>query len=484
MSGIKTLRSTITYTIIGTLPVASSLLLLPFFTNLLSTADYGRLSLYIGFTLLVQVLTTFGLDSWVGIVFHKHSSDEATQRAKISNLLGFSLYIILLSILLWSIVGPLFFKSIFILKDGQTSTYAYLATLTGIISSPFKILTSLYINKKDPKSFFWTNLIYFILIVALTIGGMYVFPKTLIGPIVGRLLATIIITIYAVIKLNSWYGITYKIRIELQEILAFCSPLVIYFFLAWIVGNIDRYIILHFLTANDMAIFDFAIKATMILDLFINGITYSVNPTAYEALSKSPEEFHGKVNTIFAGINALAMLAITAAALMLPLIIPIFIHNKELFASFSLISIISAGYLVKVYTNILLIPYYFYQKTSRLLHVFVWSTMFYISTAVPMIYFWGLKGAALATIIAKVSQIPFLLKDSKKFFTFSFSLRSFILPTLFVFLISAAASILIISNHNATTIQSLLFVTVLGVVYLSYKSRLLDMYKSYKIRKQ
>ncbi len=483
MSGIKTLRSTITYTIIGTLPVASSLLLLPFFTNFLSTADYGRLSLYIGFTLLVQVLTTFGLDSWVGVVFHKYSNNANTQKTKISNLIGFSFYVILVSIVFWSIIGPLFFKSVFILKEGQTSTYAYLATLTGIISSPFKILTSLYINKKNPTSFFWTNLIYFILIVALTIGGMYIFPNTLIGPIVGRLLATTIITIYAIVKLKSWYGITYKIRIELKEILAFCSPLVVYFLLAWIVGNIDRYIILHFLTANDMAVFDFAIKATMILDLFINAITYSVNPTAYEALNKSPEEFHSKVNNMFAGINALVMVAITGSALVLPLIIPIFIHNSDLFASYSLICIISAGYIVKVFTNILLIPYYFYQKTSRLLSVFFFSTGFYILTAVPMIYFWGIKGAAVATIIAKISQIPFLLKDSKVFFTFSFSMKSFVLPTLFVFIVSAATSIAIINNNNNTIIQSLLFVTVLIIVYLSYKSKLLNLYKSHKSNK-
>lgn len=70
------IKSSIIYTLAGTLPMASSLILLPFYIHHLSTEVYGALASYLVFSLLVQILVTFSFDTSVYIYFHEFKKDD------------------------------------------------------------------------------------------------------------------------------------------------------------------------------------------------------------------------------------------------------------------------------------------------------------------------------------------------------------------------------------------------------------------------
>ncbi|MEO6884589.1 MAG: hypothetical protein ABI199_11270 [Bacteroidia bacterium] len=61
----KIFSSTILFSIGGLLPTMASLVLLFPYTQNLTIADYGALSIYISFTLLLQIIVNFGIDFFI-----------------------------------------------------------------------------------------------------------------------------------------------------------------------------------------------------------------------------------------------------------------------------------------------------------------------------------------------------------------------------------------------------------------------------------
>jgi O-antigen/teichoic acid export membrane protein len=68
------IKSSIIYTVAGALPMASAIILLPFYGNNLPLAVYGELATYIAFSMLVQVLVTYSFDTSVYVYYHEYKN--------------------------------------------------------------------------------------------------------------------------------------------------------------------------------------------------------------------------------------------------------------------------------------------------------------------------------------------------------------------------------------------------------------------------
>ena len=91
------IKSSLIYTVAGMLPMASAIILLPFYIENLSTADYGALSIYLAFSLFIQILTTYSFDTSLYIHFHEFKHDPA----KLSSFIS-SAFVLMLMIGGWS----------------------------------------------------------------------------------------------------------------------------------------------------------------------------------------------------------------------------------------------------------------------------------------------------------------------------------------------------------------------------------------------
>jgi O-antigen/teichoic acid export membrane protein len=70
------IKSSLLYTIAGSLPTASAIILLPFYLLFLSPANFGVLAIYTAFSVLIQILTTFSFDTSLYIYFHDFKEDR------------------------------------------------------------------------------------------------------------------------------------------------------------------------------------------------------------------------------------------------------------------------------------------------------------------------------------------------------------------------------------------------------------------------
>src|SRR5690606_12013974 len=73
--GKKFLKSSVIYTVAGSLPMASALILLPFYVEHLSTSDFGALSIYFAFSYFVQLLTTYSFDTSLYVHYHEFKKE-------------------------------------------------------------------------------------------------------------------------------------------------------------------------------------------------------------------------------------------------------------------------------------------------------------------------------------------------------------------------------------------------------------------------
>lgn len=76
------IKSLVTYTVIGALPFASSILLLPFYgnKNLLSTDDFGLLAIFIILSELARILFSFSAESFLGNTYIHYRNSMADEK--------------------------------------------------------------------------------------------------------------------------------------------------------------------------------------------------------------------------------------------------------------------------------------------------------------------------------------------------------------------------------------------------------------------
>jgi O-antigen/teichoic acid export membrane protein len=82
------IKSSFVYSVIGALPLASSVLLLPFYTNYLTKEQYGYLALYIAFTGIVQIFVNYGLEHYSGIIYVENKDDVQKTKEHIGTVVS------------------------------------------------------------------------------------------------------------------------------------------------------------------------------------------------------------------------------------------------------------------------------------------------------------------------------------------------------------------------------------------------------------
>src|SRR5688572_12967699 len=103
--------------------MASAFLLLPFYIHYLSTANFSVLSIFLSFSILVQILTTFSYDATLYIHYHEYKSDPSKLSRYVSSALLFVGGNGLLFLLFFLLAGE--FLTDLIFKGENLSFYPY-----------------------------------------------------------------------------------------------------------------------------------------------------------------------------------------------------------------------------------------------------------------------------------------------------------------------------------------------------------------------
>jgi O-antigen/teichoic acid export membrane protein len=400
------IKESLFYTIGNALPMLASVILLPFYANLLTTTNYVALSFYIGIAILFQIIFSFSFEQYYGVIYTevKHS-EEKIKVLNGSVLLFLIMYGTLLTLILLpfgnQILSYIFDKDIPVIFF----PYGLLSVLTGFLNAVFKILMTTYIYSQKPKTFFLSNFINFLATVILSLSGLYIFPDSLIGPIYGRFLSGLVIVFFNIIILKN--NIMWKIDFNfIKETIYKSSALFGTSLTLWVTANIDRYFLKNYIDVNLLASYDLIMKCFVGVEFIQNGLSMAIISKVFDVWKKENKVNFNITSNRYFNVFILSTTAfIVVFTFILPLFIQLIIKEEKYYTAFNLIGLIAVAYILR--NNIY--SYNFALLYSKKTNVIFLSNVISVLIQVIINYLfipkYGLIIAIYAYITARLTNI-------------------------------------------------------------------------------
>lgn len=306
------------------LPMASAIVLLPLYLLNLSTEAYGALVVYLVFTFLVQIVITFSFDASIYIHYHELKDDKQKLRTFVSTAFVFMLMAGAIVTLLLAVTGDLIFSLSDPGKNVSFYPYGIASVGAGVFQAIFKVHTSLLQTRQKAETFLWSNVMSFSLIAICIIIGFQIFPHSLAGPILGRLVGAFVPFVWVLIRVFREFGIHFDLA-WIRSSFSYNGYTFIYQLQQWVINQFDRILMLFALSLADVGVYDFALKCLIPIELLMNSLHNSFYPKVVGALmGKTDQSFSVEINRYYHGLTAVVMLLISGSVLVVPIAIYLF----------------------------------------------------------------------------------------------------------------------------------------------------------------
>jgi len=461
------------YSLIGALPYTTGVILIPFFTAKLTPEQFGINAIYFTLKYFVQLISSAGLDTYIGVNYFQQKDDPRKLREFIGTVLiilitlGTAVFFIMLA-------GGSFMFSVIFRGDQAFSFFPFgmITVFTAIFNGFFKTYSNLLVNQQRPERFFWLNITNFLIILTASLGILYAYPYTLNGPIIGRLIPAAVSCLASVVMITSEYGFNFS-RKHLDGMLAFCAPMIVYGIMIWVVNYIDRYVIKYFMIdPTYVGIFDFAVKLTMGIGLLHTGLVNTIQPKVFNIWKNSNlSESTTEINRYYNGFTAITLLVLPLVTIAIPLLVPLVIKNHIYYQAFAFIGILTLGYATSPAFYLFLAPVFYFKKTKVLPRVFLYSAVIQVVMSSLLVWKFGLMGAVFSNFLIKPIQAFFLYFESRKFFTYRLNLWKLIYMP-FVVIVTGIALYCFLPDRTGIIPGCIQFALTAAMVFFTYKKEL------------
>jgi O-antigen/teichoic acid export membrane protein len=473
-------KSSVIYSLVGALPYASGFLLLPWFTAYLTPGQFGVNAMYIALMYLIQIISSYGMDMSAGVMYFDYKDDKQKVRDFLGTVfIGISM-LGAVTFTVFTLGGLRLFNFVFQSSDFiELFPFGLFTILSGVFNSIFKTYSSLLINQQRPERFFWLNISNFILTIGGSLTILYLFPFTLYGPILGRLIPAVVVASVSLTMAGREYGLAWNPD-YLKKILSYSSPIILYALLTWVVTYVDRFLIASLMgDTTYVGIFDIAVKLVIGLDLVMTGLVNTINPKIYNIWKdKNLKESNNEINRYYNGITALFLLVIPLFVIIVPMIIPLVIFKPVYYQAFGYLAILAAGYATRVWFYMFLAPLMFFKRTAALPRVFIISAIFNVVAGIILIHFFGIIGAVWTNFLVKPVQALLMYFECRKVYTFKVNAwKLFYTPVIYILMVIISETLAPASLKFQVEIGQ--FIVALILVYFAYRKELVPMVRKY-----
>lgn len=439
--------------------MASAIILLPIYIAYLSTDVYGVLSMYLAFSLIVQIIVTYSFDSSLFIHYHEFKHDPKKLSQFVSSAFIFMLLISLGVGLFLVVAGDFIFKLVF--DNDKISFYPYglFAIATGIFQGLFKIYSNLMQSRQRADLYLWANLILFSGIAGFTIIGLHYFPNTLFGPLGGRALAGSLAAGWVLFQIFREYGVTFSFSL-LKDTFGFNHYTFIYQIQQWAITYLDRFLMFFFLPLSSVGIYDFSIKCLALIEFIMIGLNSTFYPKVVSIImAQKTKESTPELNRYYHGIIAVIMIMVAVSIFFLPIIINLLETDKGYAAAVIYFPYIAVSYLIRVVRLYFASPYAVLKYTKPLPVVYTVITIVRIGGILLFVEKLGITGIILSMLISLVLEVILLEYVIRKKFTFRYNVFKIIVAPLLLFL-----AIIILEPLFGTRFPVITHLSYIGIV--------------------
>jgi len=296
LSSKKLVHNSLIYTLFSFLQRGISLLLIPIYTRVLTTTDYGIISVIGSIIEFFTVFFSLSLTSSVIRFYFDKPNDKEYEKELFGTIFTFitilsgSLSLVLLISGTW-IIKPF-------MKDVPYSPYFYIALITMSTGPLFNIFQGALKAKQIGLQFAIQNMSKFIINLSLILLLVVIMKLGALGVILSNAIASLLFFVYSLIFLINNYGFRVNTKL-LKETLKYSGPLIPNRIAGWAIGLSNKLFVNGLRSVGEAGLFSIGYNFASLIHLFTTNVNHAVLPWSYEQLKSNGEDGEKKVVQLY-----------------------------------------------------------------------------------------------------------------------------------------------------------------------------------------
>lgn len=431
-----------------------SFFLLPLYTNILSTTDYGTYDLFNTTIGVLLPILTFNIQEAV----MRFSLDDKYDKKSIVTVATRYLFFSNIVVIIGLIINNLFDISIFV---SEYSFFFFLMFLTQSISG----VITMYVRGIDKISeLSISSVIASLITICLNILFLAVFHWGLMGYFSANIIGPLIQCIYLIYRTNIVRNINMKERFsfERNEMINYSRPLIANSIAWWVNNASDRFIIVFFCGLAENGIYSVASKIPSILNIFQAIFNQAWTLSAVKDFD--PDDKEGFFTNTYMAYNCL-MVIICSGLIATDRVLAKMLFAKDFYVAWKYVPWLTIAILFGALSGYLG-GFFAAVKDSK---IFAQSTVYGAITNVILNFifvpFLGVLGAAIATTISYVEVWILRYWHSKQYVRIQINL----LRDSISYFLLVVQSLLLLAELQIEVLYTLEIVLFVVIVILYFK---------------
>lgn len=429
-----------------------SFILIPLYTNLLTTEEYGTYDIYsTTISLLIPILTLNIINAVL-----RYSLDKEKNKKNVFSI-GMEMIIIsFIFLLIFVIINNIFhifgvlekFWIYFIFLYSGEVLYSLLTNFGRGIDKVKQIAIAAIINSVS--------------ILLFNIVFLLWFRLGLRGYFIANILGYFIPTLYLIYKLKIWQYISIKQNDKkLKKEMAEYSKPMIFNTIGWWITNVsDRYVVTWICGVAINGIYSVAYKIPSILNIFQTIFNQAWTLSAVKEYDNNSSEFYTNIYKLYnLGLVIMCSILILCDKIIAKILFAKNFYSAWKYAPFLMISVIF-GALSGLLEGIFVAN----KNTKVIAKTTIIGAVINIVFNIILVNIFGAIGAAISTLIAYIIVWSFRLRDTNKILRININY----IKNIFSYLLLLLQTIVLLLNYNceiAYATEIIIFFIIIGIYY-------------------
>lgn len=381
-----------------------SFFLLPLYTALLSTEEYGVVDLLNTYISLLLPLLFLQIDQSIFRYLIDVRKDETSKKKLITTTI--------ITVLIQSFIFLIIYM---IIAQFIKNEYKYFLATNVVASMISNLVLQISRGLGDNTTYSQGSLVSGAGTVILNVAFIWGLRMGAYGMLLATLLANILCTIFVFIKLRLYKYIKVKSfsKEDLKELWKYSIPLIPNQLSWWIINASDRIIVSYALGVAMNGIYSAANKFSSICITVFNifNMTWSESASMYIKDRDSSEYFSNIINISIKLFTALCFGIIAA----MPFAFKFLITGSDFAPAYYQIPILMLSTIFSIIVSLIGSVYVALKKTKEIAKTSIYAAIINIGINLLLIKFIGLYAASISTLIAYLAMSIYRLIDVQKY---------------------------------------------------------------------
>lgn len=423
--------------------------LLPLYTGILSTEEYGTVDLLNTLVSLLLPIVTFQVEQAVFRELIEVRGKKDRESRIISSAVITVIFQCIVYLIIFALISPFI-----------NNHYKFFLATNVVANIFLSLLLQIARGFGDNKKYAFASFISALSTIAFNVLFLVVIKLGANGMLLGTMLGQIVATIYLFISLKLYKYLKVKAykKEVIESLWKYSLPLIPNAISWWVFNASDRVIASAFLGVDQNGILAASLKFSTVFITFYNIFNMSWTESISIAIKDADvsDYFNRMFNIVLRLFTAMAVGMIAC----MPFIFPIMI-NQKFSSGYGLIPISIIGSLFNVVVGLISVIYVAEKNTKAIASTSIVSAVINIMVHLILIKFIGLYAAVISTFVAFfVMSIYRLVDASKRYFKIKIDMK-FIIQSLI-------ALIFVFVSYYINNIYLNVFVVLFVVLFAIY----------------